>query len=117
MRTTARLSFTLTFVFLFIICVLAPVRAEQQMPGSLPTTHEPARDEHVKEIERKQAKARNKERQEDLKKDTDKLLQLATELKLYVDKTNENVLSLDVIKKAEQIEKLSKEIQKKMKSE
>ncbi len=111
----------LTFVFLFMICVLAPVRAEQQMPGSLPgnapITHEPAKDEHIKEIERKQAKARNKERQEDLKKDTDKLLQLATELKLYVDKTNENVLSLDVIKKAEQIEKLSKEIQKKMKSE
>ena len=117
MRTTARLSFTLAFVFLFSVSVIAPVRAEEQFPGTISHTNEPVKDEHVKELERKQAKARNKERQEDIKKDTDKLLQLATELKLYVDKTNENVLSLDVIKKAEQIEKLSKEIQKKMKAE
>ena len=46
-------------------------------------------------------------RQQEIKKDTDKLLELANELKQYVDKTNENIISLDVIKKAEQIEKLA----------
>ena len=55
------------------------------------------------------------QRQQEIKKDTDKLLQLATELKQSVDKSNENTLSLDVIKKAEQIEKLAKTVKDKMK--
>jgi hypothetical protein len=67
------------------------------------------------QLERQQARARNKERQQKLKDDTDKLLQLATELKAYVDKTNENILSVDVIKKTEQIEKLAKSVREKMK--
>ena len=50
-----------------------------------------------------------------LKNDTDKLLKLSIELKSYVDKSDENVLSLDVIKKAEEIEKLAKSVKDKMK--
>jgi hypothetical protein len=69
------------------------------------------------EQERRMARERNKERQAALKKDTDKLLELATELKEYVDKTDENMLSLDVIKKAEEIEKLSKSVKEKMKAD
>jgi murein tripeptide amidase MpaA len=61
------------------------------------------------------AKKANQERQVALKKDTDKLLKLATELKEYVDKTNENMLSMDVIKKAEEIEKLAHSVRDKMK--
>ena len=60
-------------------------------------------------------KKQNEQRQQDIKKDTDQLLELATELKQYVDKTNENIISLDVIKKAEQIEKLAKNVKDKMK--
>ena len=48
---------------------------------------------------------------------TKTLLDLATELKQYVDKTNENIISLDVIKKAEQIEKLAKSVKDKMKGQ
>ena len=65
---------------------------------------------------REQARARNKDRQEKLKADTDKLLQLATELKEYVDKTNENILSIEVIKKTDEIEKLAKSVREKMKT-
>lgn len=61
------------------------------------------------------AKKENVKRQQDLKKDTDKLLELATELKQYVDKTNENVLSVEVIRKAEEIEKLARSVKEKMK--
>jgi hypothetical protein len=61
------------------------------------------------------AKKQNLERQQDIKKETDKLLELATELKQSVDKTTEDTLSLDVIKKAEQIEKLAKSVKEKMK--
>ena len=57
----------------------------------------------------------NLQRQEELKKDTEKLLELATELKQSVDKTDENTLSLEVIKKADQIEKLAKSVKDKMK--
>lgn len=68
------------------------------------------------QLERDRVKALNKDRQQKLKNDTDKLLQLATELKQYVDKTNENILSIDVIKKTDEIEKLAKSIREKMKT-
>ena len=63
------------------------------------------------------AKKLNLKRQQDLKKDTDKLLELATQLKQYVDKTNENTLSLEVIRKAEEIEKLAHSVKEKMKGQ
>jgi len=50
-----------------------------------------------------------------LKSDTDKLLKLAVELKDYVDKSNENVLSVDVLKKADEIERLAHSVKDKMK--
>jgi hypothetical protein len=59
----------------------------------------------------------NKERQAKLKADTDKLLELATQLKQQVDKSNENVLSLDVMKKAEEIEKLAHSVHDRMKAD
>jgi hypothetical protein len=75
----------------------------------------PPEDEAKSKMEREMAKKANQERQVSLKKDTDKLLKLATELKESVDKTNENTLSMDVIKKAEEIEKLAHSVKDKMK--
>jgi short-subunit dehydrogenase len=56
------------------------------------------------------------ERRSELKRDTDKLVALAAELKHNVDKTNANILSMDVIKKAQEIQKLAKSVQDKMKN-
>ena len=70
----------------------------------------------VVEQKRELEKKRNVARQQDIKKDTDKLLELATELKQYVDKTNEGILSMDVIKKADEIEKLAHSVREKMKA-
>jgi hypothetical protein len=56
-----------------------------------------------------------KDRVAALKNDTDKLLKLSIELKAYVDKSDENVLSLNIIRKAEEIEKLAKSVRDKMK--
>jgi len=64
---------------------------------------------------RELAKKANLQRQAMLKADTDKLLKLAVELKDSVDKSNENVLSLEVMKKAEEIEKLAHSVKDKMK--
>lgn len=70
--------------------------------------------EAAQEMEKARLKKANELRQAQLKADTDKLLELSKELKEYVDKTNENVLSLDVIKKADQIEKLAHSVKQKM---
>lgn len=72
-------------------------------------------DTMQQQMSRDLAKKANEERQKALRSDTDKLVKLAAELKDYVDKSNENVLSLDVIKKAEQIEKLAHSVKEKMK--
>jgi len=74
--------------------------------------HQPTRQEI--EIQKAQAKAQKKEKYDSLKKDTDQLLALATELKASVDKTTEDTLSLDVIKKTEEVEKLAKQVREKM---
>ena len=66
-------------------------------------------------MEKDREKAMNKERHDNLKKDTEKLLKLATELKEGVDKTNKDMLSLEVMKKCEEIEKLAKSVREKMK--
>ena len=70
-----------------------------------------ARARIMRDMEKKAAK----DRVAALKNDTDKLLKLSIELKDYVDKSDENVLSLNVIKKAEEIEKLAKSVRDKMK--
>jgi hypothetical protein len=76
-----------------------------------PADEDDARTRIAHEMEKKAAK----ERVAALKNDTDKLLKLSVELKQYVDKSDENVLSLDVIKKAEAIEKLARSVKDKMK--
>jgi hypothetical protein len=72
-------------------------------------------DEAHARLAAEQAKKAAKERVVALKHDTDKLLKLSVELKDYVDKSDENVLSLDVIKKADEIEKLAHSVKDKMK--
>lgn len=93
-----------------------PISAENPNNGYPPFSVTSKPDAITQEQQHKQAEARNKDRQSSLKKDTDQLLQLATELKQSVDKTNEHVLSLDVIKKTEAVEKLAKSIRDKMKA-
>lgn len=89
-----------------------PVPQFPPAPGEIPQKN---KDPMAEKVEREAAKQRNIQREQDIKRDTEKLLELATELKQYVDKTNENIISLDVIKKADQIEKLAKSVKEKMK--
>jgi hypothetical protein len=107
---------------LFLICGIAGCgtagwaqstdQAAPRPPGA-PRPHD--EDAWEAQQKREMAKKLNLKRQQDLKKDTDKLLELATQLKQYVDKTNENTLSLEVIRKAEEIEKLAHSVKEKMK--
>ena len=112
-------------VVLFFICGIAgwaqtTGESAPQLPGvsrHRGVSQPPDEDAATAQQTRDMAKKQNLKRQQDLKKDTDKLLELATELKQYVDKTNENMLSLEVIKKAEAIEKLAHSVKEKMKGQ
>ena len=66
------------------------------------------------QAEEHMAERRNSERQKTLVADTDRLLALAQQLKADVDKSNKDMLSVDVVKRAEQIEKLARSVKEKM---
>ena len=111
--------------FIFLSCLFATPGVAQTAPigqqppppirgreADVPLTNA---DETRERIEHDMEKKAAKERVAALKSDTDKLLKLSVELKAYVDKSDENVLSLDVIKKADEIEKLARSVKEKMK--
>lgn len=105
-----------TFCTILFALLTLPAFAQngggQQRNAEPPFTDEDdARARIVHDMEKKAAK----ERVAALKSDTDKLLKLSVELKEYVDKSDENVLSVNVVKKAEEIEKLAKSVKDKMK--
>jgi hypothetical protein len=56
------------------------------------------------------------DRQKRLVADTDKLLALSTALKEQVDESDKNILSLDMVKKAEEIEKLAHSLKERIKN-
>jgi nitric oxide reductase activation protein len=103
-----KLTFLTGILTIALITALLPAAAWQFQQPRSPSEQE-------KEMQDRQIKEANKKRQEDIKNDTEKLFQLATELKAAVDKTNENMLSLDVIRKADEVEKLAKRVKEKMK--
>lgn len=124
----AVLSFTLVGV------VASPVLGQSmsagqfpQNPGQNPGQFPPvgpnhpglgrAPDAQMRRIMEEQAKKRNIERQKKLVEDTDKLLLLATQLKAGVDKSTKDTLSVEVIRKADEIEKLAKSVKQRMKAD
>jgi len=119
-------SFALALFLLLMTTVLvaqsslqSPMQTPPPIPrlGSIPPldSNDHDNEQHAK-LERDLAKKANRDRQAQLQRDTDNLLKLANELKQSVDKSNENTLSLDVVKKAEEIEKLAHSVKEKMKA-
>jgi hypothetical protein len=68
-----------------------------------------------KQSKKQSFEAANEERKKQLSDDSAKLLTLAMALKAEVDKTNKDMLSLNVIRKADEIEKLAHNVKEKMK--
>jgi len=107
-------------VWIFSLCLFGVSGFAQRANPAPPLPHtqtDPTTDEEQARarITSEMAKKAAKERVAALKNDTDKLLRLSVELKQSVDKSDENVLSVDVIKKAEEIEKLARSVKDKMK--
>ena len=72
-------------------------------------------DDEFSTIQKESARTASEQCQLELRRDSDRLLQLTNELKQYVHHTNENILSLEVAKKAEEIERVAKSVKVKMK--
>jgi hypothetical protein len=109
-------------VLLLLFALLLPLEFGGQVPIQRTTppyasSTQTQEDEARAKMERDMEKRRNEDRQKQIKRDAEKLLQLATELKGYVDKSNENVLSMDVVKKADEIEKYARSVKDKMKAQ
>jgi len=118
----ARAIRSLPLLSLMLLLLVAAPRLSAQVIQQPVDSSQPGVEPQLKtdpstlKIQQEMQKQRNLQRQRQIKQDTDKLLELATELKAYVDKTNENIISLDVIRKADEIEKLAKSVKDKMKS-
>jgi hypothetical protein len=70
---------------------------------------------HDQQAKSKNVDAANIERKRQISDDSARLLKLASDLKAEVDKTSKDTLSLGVIRKAEEIEKLAHNVKEKMK--
>jgi hypothetical protein len=97
--------------------VCQKMQASQPLLGAQATLDQSTHptDQWRTKMEQDMAKKANAQRHVALKRDTDRLLKLSTELKAYVDKSNQNLLSLEVVKKADEIEKLAHSVKEKMK--
>jgi hypothetical protein len=120
MRFSSVFSLILVFVVSLGTVNSAWAQAEEGVPrlpdkirNSPSTTDVPVVDND--QIQKEQAAAAARMRQDQIKRDSEKLFQLSAELKDLVDKANGQVLSVDSIKKAEEIEKLAKSLKGKMK--
>jgi hypothetical protein len=67
------------------------------------------------ETQQQKFEAANAERKKQIADESAKLLKLAADLKAEVDKTTKDTLSLNVIRKADEIEKLAHDVKEKMK--
>jgi hypothetical protein len=110
-------------LLLAFACLALPVRAQQTAEPSPPVAPDhvpglgnntPPADGTDSHMMRDMAKERNMMRQKQIIEDTNRLLDLAKQLKADVDKSNKDQLSLSVVDTANEIEKLAKSVKEKM---
>jgi hypothetical protein len=91
----------------------SPPNNVQSSPSPFGPPEDP-NDPLARQRQEKMAMTRNIQRQQELVRDTDRLLALAKDLKEQVDKSSKNTLSIDVVKRAAEIEKLAKNVKDRM---
>jgi hypothetical protein len=94
-----------------LVFAMAPAGAAQEPVAAVQT---PANT--VVSADNQSASTTQNPKQKQLADDTAKLLQLANELKAELDKSSKDTLSLSVMKKAEQVEKLAHKVREEMKA-
>jgi hypothetical protein len=89
---------------------LPPLAEQSQGMDSVPV-------KTAEQIQQERLMKMHELRQEEIRRDTQKLYQLSGELKDYLEKNGSVILSVDMIKKAETIEKLAHGIRQKMRDQ
>jgi hypothetical protein len=112
LRWTARIA--LLIVFLVFSTSAQQVGSPQRGRRGPFTGPDDQPDTATMEMERKQLKMMNEERQKHLVSDTDKLLRLAAELRSDANSAGESGISNKASHKASEIERLAKAIRSKM---
>jgi len=98
----------LTLILTFAI---SPALCQKPVPATQESEAQVSLD---REMQHKLQREQQKKHFEQMKRDSQRLLELATELKKDVDESGENVLSLLVVRKAEEIEKLAHRVKENM---
>lgn len=116
---------TLSFILGTLLLVFLPLTSSAQSTTSPQGMHLPPLAEQSQgmgvpvkteeQINQERLQKYRELRQQEIRRDTEKLYQLSGELKEYMDKSSSSVLSLDMLKKAETIEKLAHGVRQKMK--
>jgi hypothetical protein len=115
-------------VSLTLLATIATTAQNAQVPAPAPTPHPillpeanrlpDANDQmemHEQQAKKQDFATANAERKRQIADDSAKLVKLATDLKTEVDKTTKDTLSVNVIRKAEEIERLARSVKEKMK--
>lgn len=115
-------------VSLALLVTVAAMAQNQQVPAPSPTPHPILLPEanrlpdanqqmemHEQQSKKQDFATANAERKKQIVDDSGKLLKLATDLKSEVDKTTKDTLSINVIRKADEIERLAHSVKEKMK--
>jgi hypothetical protein len=92
-----------------------PEKSFQQSPVNAPPDANTQMETREKQGKQKNFDAANAERKKQIADDSTKLLTMALALKAEVDKTTKDTLSLSVIRRADEIEKLAHNVKEKMK--
>jgi hypothetical protein len=92
-----------------------PARTVRPMDPSQQTENQNQQQDEQKQEQEKRRRELNLQRRKQISDETAMLVQLTTELKTEVDKTDKDTLSLTVIRKAEDIEKLAHAVRENMK--
>ena len=105
-----KLSFFRIAILVWLLMCLAgqssPSPQRNQTPNRVPTPEETAQPP----VSEKQKRSILRSNFEKMRRDVDELAELTKQLQGDLDKSNENILSLGVIDKADKIEKLAKKI-------
>lgn len=123
-RLKNALTITVTLMFLGLLCgtprldaqslsqngIAVPTPGGQQFPGRDRSPAESPAPEPFPKTSQKRKKALMDYNFKKLKQHAQDLAELAKSLQTEIEKSNENVLSLEIVKKAEQAEKLAKKI-------
>jgi hypothetical protein len=113
MRSVRNLACLAVFTF-GSISLAGAQQPAQDSAAQPPVAQAPATTEATADTSKSQTPQTPQQKQ--LADDTAQLLTLANELKAELDKSNKDTLSLSVIKKAEQVEKLAHKVRDEMKA-